>query len=76
MRQQILFPNSKKRSGNGQLPKGAVKMNSNTVICACNGVTAGQIEKAVQSGARTFEDVQQVLHIGRQCIKCRDMAEF
>lgn len=51
-------------------------MNSNTVICTCNGVTAGQIEKAVQQGARTFEDVQELLHIGRQCIKCKDMAKL
>lgn len=51
-------------------------MNGNHVICTCNGTTAAQIEKAVQEGARTFEEVQEKLHIGRQCIKCKDLASL
>lgn len=51
-------------------------MNSNHIICACNGTTAAQIEKAVQEGARTFEEVQEKLHIGKQCIKCKDIAKL
>jgi len=51
-------------------------MNSNHIICECNGTTAGQIEKAVQEGARTFEEVQEKLHIGKQCIKCKDIARL
>lgn len=51
-------------------------MKRDLIICTCNGVTAGQIEDAVYGGARTFEDVQQLLHIGKQCIKCKEMAGF
>jgi bacterioferritin-associated ferredoxin len=51
-------------------------MNSKQIICTCNGVSAGQIEKAVKEGARTFEEVQNVLHIGVQCIKCRELASL
>lgn len=52
------------------------KMNGNHIICECNGTTAAQIERAVQEGARTFEEVQEKLHIGKQCIKCRDIAKL
>lgn len=51
-------------------------MNSNHIICECNGTTAGQIENAVKEGARSFEEVQEKLHIGRQCIKCRELAKL
>lgn len=50
------------------------RMNSNHIICECNGTTAGQIERAVKEGARTFEEVQEKLHIGKQCIKCKELA--
>lgn len=49
-------------------------MNQNHVVCECLGVTAGQIEQAVKDGARNFEDVKEQLGIGRQCIKCKDLA--
>lgn len=51
-------------------------MNANHIVCTCNGTTAGQIEKAVQEGARTFEEVQEKLHIGKQCIKCKELAQL
>lgn len=49
-------------------------MGKNQIICTCNGTTAAQIEQAVRSGAKTFEEVQEKLHIGKQCIKCREIA--
>ena len=51
-------------------------MNREEVICTCNGITLGQIEEAVRSGDRTFEDVQKRLKIGKQCIKCKDLASL
>lgn len=51
-------------------------MKRDLIICTCNGVTAGQIEDAVDGGARTYEEVQELLHIGKQCIKCKEMASF
>lgn len=51
-------------------------MKRDLIICTCNGVTAGQIEDAVYGGARTYEEVQELLQIGKQCIKCKEMASF
>lgn len=51
-------------------------MNSNHIVCECLGVTAGQIEQSVKEGARTFDEVKEKLGIGRQCIKCRDLASL
>lgn len=51
-------------------------MNRDNIICTCNGVTIAQIEKAALDGARTFQDLQDLLHIGKQCIKCKEMASF
>ena len=52
------------------------RMNGKHIICECNGVTAEQIEKAVHGGAKTFEEVQNKLHIGKQCIKRKDLAKL
>ena len=49
-------------------------MNKEEIICTCNGVTIGQIEEAVRQGDRNFEEVQNRLKIGKQCIKCKDIA--
>lgn len=51
-------------------------MNRKHIICACLGVTAGQIEDAVRDGARNFEEVQERLGIGKQCIKCKELASL
>ncbi|MCI7812455.1 MAG: (2Fe-2S)-binding protein [Lachnospiraceae bacterium] len=51
-------------------------MNKEEIICSCNGVTLQEIEEAVKMGDRTFEDVQSRLRIGKQCIKCKDLASL
>ena len=51
-------------------------MNGNHSGCACNGTTAAQIEKAVKEGARTFEEVQEKLRVGVQCVKCKDLVKL
>ena len=51
-------------------------MNGNHIVCACNGTTAAQIEKAVKEGARTFEEVQEKLRVGVQCVKCKDLVKL
>ena len=50
-------------------------MNGNHIVCACNGTTAAQIEKAVKEGARTFEEVQEKLRVGVQSVKCKDLVK-
>lgn len=52
------------------------RMNGNHIVCECNGTTVAQIERAVQEGARSFEEVQEKLHIGKQCIKCKELAKL
>ena len=51
-------------------------MNGSHIVCACNGTTAAQIEKAVKEGARTFEEVQEKLRVGVQCVKCKDLVKL
>ncbi len=48
-------------------------MNDKQIICTCNGTTVAEIEKAVKEGAGTFEEIQEKLHVGKQCVKCRDL---
>ena len=51
-------------------------MNKEEIICSCNGVTVGQIEKAVRLGDCTFEDVKERLKVGSQCTKCKDLVSL
>ncbi|MDR0456919.1 MAG: iron-sulfur cluster assembly scaffold protein [Treponema sp.] len=43
-------------------------------ICHCLGITDKDIENAFQSGARTWESLQQATKIGTVCGKCKDQA--
>lgn len=36
------------------------KAPDDTTVCYCNEVTLGEIKKAVEDGARTLEDIQEV----------------
>ncbi len=47
-------------------------MNKDEVVCTCFDVTVGQIEKAINDGAKTFEEVQQVTSVGTGCEACVD----
>lgn len=51
-------------------------MSPDYIVCTCLGVTAGQIGQSVKDGARTFDDVKESLGIGKQCIKCKDLASL
>lgn len=45
-------------------------MNSDDVICSCLGVTAGMIKEAVESGARTYDEVKEATGAGSVCGAC------
>ncbi len=47
-------------------------MNSDDVICSCLGVTAGMIKEAVESGARTYEEVKEATGAGSVCGACEN----
>ena len=47
-------------------------MDLNETICFCNDVTAGMIKDAIESGAKTLEDVQEATGAGIACGGCLD----
>ena len=47
-------------------------MNMEKKVCHCMKVTIGDIYKAVQDGADTFEAVQEKTNAGRGCRRCTD----
>ena len=47
-------------------------MDLEKVVCNCFGVTNGMIKEAVDSGARTLEEVQAIVDVGTACGACLD----
>ena len=47
-------------------------MDLNETICFCGSVTAGDIKKAVEAGARTVEAVGEATGAGTHCGGCQD----
>lgn len=47
-------------------------MDLEKVVCNCFGVTNGMIKEAVDSGARTLEQVQAIVDVGTACGVCID----
>lgn len=47
-------------------------MDRSEVVCSCLGITYGDIEDAVKSGAKTFEEVQEKTEVGTVCGACVD----
>jgi len=44
-------------------------------VCVCHAVTDKDIRKAVDRGARSLYDVQNVLPVGSCCGSCEDTAQ-
>lgn len=47
-------------------------MNLEDVVCTCFGVTNGMIKEAVDSGATTLEEIQEITSAGTACGICMD----
>ena len=45
-------------------------MDLSQTVCYCNNVTAGMIKEAVDSGASTLEEVQEITNVGTVCGSC------
>lgn len=45
-------------------------MDNNDVICTCLDLTIGDIKKAIEDGATTFEEVQEMTNVGNICGVC------
>ncbi len=53
---------------------GLFKDDDAVVICQCLGITDKDIETAVKSGSRTWEDLQNATKIGTVCGGCKEKA--
>ena len=45
-------------------------MNPDEVICSCLNITKGMIQEAVNNGAKTLEEVQEINEVGTVCGAC------
>lgn len=52
--------------------RGENKMDENKVVCGCFNVTVSDLAKAIQNGAKSFEEVQAVTKVGTGCGNCVD----
>lgn len=50
-------------------------MNPDKIVCNCLNITNGMIKDAVDSGASSFEEVQDVTGAGTVCGACADDVE-
>ena len=50
-------------------------MNPDEVICSCLDITKGMIQEAVNNGAKTLEDVQEINNVGTVCCACIEDVE-
>lgn len=50
-------------------------MDLEKIVCNCVGVTASQIKKAVDEGASTLAEVQEVTGAGTVCGACLEEVE-
>lgn len=50
-------------------------MNLDKIVCNCLGVTNGMIKDAVDSGANTLEEVQEITGAGTVCGACIEDVE-
>jgi bacterioferritin-associated ferredoxin len=49
-------------------------MDDDEIVCNCMSVTLGDIKDAIENGASTFEEVQEVTNIATGCGQCEDEA--
>jgi bacterioferritin-associated ferredoxin len=43
-------------------------------VCVCHGITERQIRRAIDQGASSLAEIQQVLPVGGCCGRCEDSA--
>lgn len=44
----------------------------NEIICHCLNVSAGDIKNAMDDGAKTYEEVQEITQCGTGCGSCEE----
>jgi bacterioferritin-associated ferredoxin len=47
-------------------------MDNDKVVCSCINVKVQDLKDAIDNGAKSFEEVQEVTKVGTGCGKCKD----
>lgn len=47
-------------------------MDNDKVVCGCINVKVQNLKYAIDNGAKSFEEVQEVTQVGTGCGKCTD----
>ena len=55
-----------------EIISGGMIMDRDEIVCNCMGVTAGEIQDAIEAGARTVEEIQENTGAGTVCGGCID----
>lgn len=50
--------------------KGEDKMENNKIVCGCFNVTEEDIKKAINNGAKSYKEVQDITKVGTGCGGC------
>ena len=51
-------------------------MNRQKTACHCKNITYGMIEDAIQNGASSYEEVEELLKFGTGCGQCKEFIHF
>ena len=51
-------------------------MKREKIACNCKNITDGMIEDAIQNGASSYEEVEELLKFGTGCGQCKEFIHF
>ena len=51
-------------------------MKREKIACNCKNITYGMIEDAIQNGASSYEEVEELLKFGTGCGQCKEFIHF
>lgn len=51
-------------------------MDETRIVCPCLGITYADIKRAVEAGAKSFEEVQQRTRCGKSCSMCVERIRY
>ncbi|MBU9726852.1 MULTISPECIES: (2Fe-2S)-binding protein [Diplocloster] len=49
-------------------------MDMNKTVCTCYGVTIGDLKEAIENGAGSFDEVQEITNVSTACGSCEEYA--
>lgn len=50
-------------------------MRDDKIICNCRNITFLKIKKAIENGAKSFDEVQKITGVSKSCGKCMEYAK-